>query len=213
MKKKLLHERLRDWEYSNETAITVLTSKEAEAFADEIEKYYIPRPRFEDGTPMHLGDICDFGDYFPKGERVKEIFGLHYTNYGDWSIQPLHESHNVRLDNCKRPTKVLDANGVEIKVGNTVWHIGDKSHGTVTSVIIDKTWHGYPVKVAWDKGDEGFYSGNALTLREPDSLEKLHRDMSSATKGIKGQHFDKHINVDTAQRWVDRLAAMIERDA
>lgn len=51
------------------------------------------------------------------------------------------------------------------------------------------------------------------THREPDSLEKLHRDMSSAVKGISGQHFDRHVNLDTAEKWIDRLTALMERDA
>lgn len=101
---------------------TGLQAYDGEAIEDYLNRYYIQRPRYDDGTPMHLGDMCDFGDYFDKDERVKEIFGLHYVNDGEWSIQPLNESYNARLDNCKRPTpKVYDADGVEIKVGKKAW--------------------------------------------------------------------------------------------
>lgn len=63
--KKLLHERLREWtkddcyasvsiialkDACNEAAIDAFTM-----FADEIERFYIPRPRFEDGEPVCTG--------------------------------------------------------------------------------------------------------------------------------------------------------------
>lgn len=64
--KKLLHERLREvgknevctWPilFSVTGTDDALYSTFANDLADEIEKYYIPRPRFEDGEPVQFGD-------------------------------------------------------------------------------------------------------------------------------------------------------------
>lgn len=56
--KKLLHERLREFAriLDDDGNFTFLELNEAESLADEIEKYYIPRPRFKDGEPVQFGD-------------------------------------------------------------------------------------------------------------------------------------------------------------
>lgn len=76
--KKLLHERLReiadekeDKPYSsdiiealckefgvceNKSSYAIDLNNCLKAIADEIEKFYIPRPRFEDGEPVQFGD-------------------------------------------------------------------------------------------------------------------------------------------------------------
>ena len=67
--KKLLHERLREWAKSYPHLQQVLATKGGfvcslddcvdnlfASMANEIEKYYIPRPRFEDGEPVQFGD-------------------------------------------------------------------------------------------------------------------------------------------------------------
>lgn len=55
--KKLLHERLREYGSNCRADYTDwLSQRHANELADEIEKYYIPRPRFEDGEPVQFGD-------------------------------------------------------------------------------------------------------------------------------------------------------------
>ena len=76
-------------------------------------------PKFEDGAYVMYEDEFDFdGD-------VKTAYGFNFGVGGRVSICSDKGSH-VRLPNgerVKRPApKVLDADGVEIKVGDTVWH-------------------------------------------------------------------------------------------
>lgn len=67
MSDKLLHEKMRELAetrmcpelssitLNNGKKVTRLTSEELTGLADEIERYYIPRPRFEDGEPVQFG--------------------------------------------------------------------------------------------------------------------------------------------------------------
>lgn len=76
-------------------------------------------PKFEDGAYVMYEDEFEF-----DGE-VKTAYGFNFGVGGRVSICSDKGSH-VRLPNgehVKRPEpKVLDADGVEIKVGDTVWH-------------------------------------------------------------------------------------------
>ena len=91
--KKLLHERLRNRtrieqgcvETDSGVTITALNKNEMLALADEIEKYYIPRPRFEDGEPCNIGDEVEF----PQPAGVKKVLsfiagedGITFANVG-----------------------------------------------------------------------------------------------------------------------------------
>lgn len=109
---KLLHERLREWAPDGYKSFT---GDDMLALADEIERCYIPRPRFEDGEPIKAGDDIDRGTVWTfvvtdEGKWVVNLTngdGFNQDKYGDY---------------LKRPQpKVLDADGVEIKVGDTVW--------------------------------------------------------------------------------------------
>lgn len=76
-------------------------------------------PKFEDGEYVMYEDEFEFdGD-------AKTAYGFNFGIGGRVSICSDKGSH-VRLPNgehVKRPApKVLDADGVEIKVGDTVWH-------------------------------------------------------------------------------------------
>lgn len=187
--------------------------------ADEIEKYYIPRPRFENGEPVQFGD--DIEIYNRTGLLDSgTIQSFHPNNGSVWMLSLVGVNHDrlVRFDprTCviKRPEhKVLDADGVEIKVGDTVWDLdsGEK----LTVVEFANREHG--IIQCSNEEDEyyGDHDAHRLTHREPDSLEKLQRDMSSAIKSVKGQLFecDRHINMDTVEKWSERLTALVKRDA
>lgn len=273
--KKLLHERLREYVYPFRN-IHIIEEREGvstypqmfEKWADEIERNYIPRPRFDDDEPV------DFHERMGNGKHVRRIIfredgwtvdsgkdgAKRYGSYNSGTCKAIPRYHESVLDadgveikvgdtvyresdgekltvksvfvdiicgGCftseefgvgylakyfthERP--VFDAEGVRIRKGDTVWSVADKSRGTVVSIILDNTWHGYPVKVAWDKGDEGFYPGDAITHREPDSLKKLRDDMRKYGTNFEiasGWPHDKSKYTEFA----DRLTALIERGA
>lgn len=88
---------------------------------------YIPRPRYEDGLPVQFGD--DIEIHNQSGLLDKGIIRSFHPNKGPvWMLSLVGCDHErlVRFDpkTCiiKRPApKVLDADGVEIEVGDTVF--------------------------------------------------------------------------------------------
>lgn len=94
--------------------------------------------------------------------------------------------------------KVFDADGVEIKVGDTVWVKGDVNKGKVEEVHKDRVW------VKWNDGWLDDVHVSHITHREPDSLEKLLVE-------LRGVNFIP--SKDYLNHLADRLAAIMERDA
>lgn len=131
-------------------------------WADEIERYYIPRPRFEDGEPVKEGD---------------EVYGgtAYYIQVMDdrsWKI----EDEDGRClcdgnlgDRVRRPEPVFDADGVPIKVGDTVW---DKRCPQEELVVVEVDDNGKVFCNEWS-----CYSAEFLTHKEPDSLDKFLNDI------------------------------------
>lgn len=208
MKKKLLHERLRDWKYSNEAAISVLTGIEAEAFAGEIEEYYIPRPRYEDGEPVQFKN--EFVDHNGHNQTLSSLTytkGSHdYVSLNGWTKQRLDEP-------VKRPeAKVLDANGVEIDAGCLVVMEYDRSCEKFVAYVgtnaatdprcIHSRARPEPF-VVYEDG--GWDYARSVSHIEPDSLEKLRDDIASYVSLTDHQ--------SKPSEWADRLTALMERDA
>lgn len=115
------------------------------AIADEIEKYYIPRPRFDDGEAVET--IQGWLDrwYLPRpvfedGEPVnvntiEDMLCYQVADDGEWTATFADgtqlEGKAGELLKLPEP-EVLDADGVPIKVGDTVWviHSGYEHHIT-----------------------------------------------------------------------------------
>lgn len=209
---KLIHERLREVaENGNGTCVYVLFGKTkcpggnceecinraAKILADEIEKYYIPRPRFEDGEPVQFGD--DIEIYNLTGLLDSGIIQSFHPNNGRvWMLSLVGVDHErlVRFDpgTCvikRHKLRVLDADGVEIKAGDTVWvkHSGVKQ-------VITRVENG---NVHGNVGHEPTpLDPTCLTHREPDSLEKMRDDLKR--------------KYGSNSAWVKRLTAIMERD-
>lgn len=216
---KLLHERLREADMTDcDGAVNAVSGKRCDEFdlckdcyetlcsdmADEIERYYIPRPRFEDGEPVQWGDEIEH----PATEESCSVKSIHMFEDGYFCIT-CHDCSGSAVysagEGVKRPDpKVLDADGVEVKTGDTVWHSASGRRGTVELL------KGSVVIVNWDDG--GFSAGGpaySLTHREPDSLEKLLGD-------IKDYGSEIHVGEcwpAATDEWARRLAALIERNA
>lgn len=201
---KLLHERLRDIAlrggYLNR--VRTLIGKEecpngdcrdcvkqaAKTLADEIEKYYIPRPRFEDGEPVQFGDdieIYNLTGLLDSGT----IQSFHPNNGSAWMLSLVGVNHErlVRFDpgTCviKRPEpKALDADGVETKTNDTVWIIESGDKGKVEEINKDRVY------VKCDDGWLADVHVSNITHREPDSLESC---LSSYAESILSQAKNK----------------------
>lgn len=128
--------------------------------ADQVEKYYIPRPRFDDGEPLQLGDKC-----YIHGTRSFQIVRSIALVESGYRIN----GHKQRYRPLMRQEPIVDADGVEIKVGDTVWVKGDVNKAKVEEVHKDRVW------VKWNDGwTADVYIGD-VSHREPDSLEN-HRN-------------------------------------
>ena len=212
--KKLLHERLREIKNSDCESLAAVAGVKCHAFcnryachkeiykalADEIEKYYIPRPRFEDGEPVRVGD-----SFIQKciNEEV-ELSKIGIALYTSDCLNMVWFPDEV----VPRPApKVLDADGVEIKVGDTIYSTQTGVKLTVIEII---NQNGHNLRVRFDDGTMSYAMGNLYTHREPDSLEKLRDDIAEwrADVAIPGNGWD----IKTAE-WCDRLTALIERGA
>lgn len=229
--KKLLHEKLRYIANENEeklyssnniiealckefgvcehkSSYTVDLRNCLKAIADEIEKYYITRPRFEDGEPVQFGDYVDgcngpVDSFLIYEDGSGTVYGEADLPYkvDDGAAAGIDEPH-------KRPKpKILDADGVEIKVGDVVWHVSEPGEVGEVETLIPASAH---VCVLWSTGAELYTPGVDLAHREPDSLEKVRDDIAEwrADVAIPGNGWD----IKTAE-WCDRLTALIERGA
>lgn len=131
---KLLHERLR--EYADNASISRISigkntfntigSTLARDLAAEIERYYIPRPRFEDGEPARTGDpaLTLTGEEGEVYKLISDYPGEHATPNYSCAVVIYGEGAECEVPSgmLKRPTpKVLDADGVEIKSDDVVY--------------------------------------------------------------------------------------------
>ena len=118
-------------------------------------------PRFEDGEPVMLGDM--FRPYREKEEKVASVEidcdGSFFVN-----LAPYDPDEPVE----RVAPEVLDADGVEIKVGDTVWH-EDGSEWLVEEM------NRYGVR-CFDGGKRRTFNPKYLTHTRPDSWERLEED-------------------------------------
>lgn len=162
-----------------------------EDFESWLDRYYLPRPLFEDGKP------AQFGDRFVRGfGRDAKIDSLSYTkgnsNYVNINGRERHDfAHRL-----KRPKpQVLDADGVPIVVGDKVWMLPGKHCGTFPL-------YGYKAGVEYTVSENenaihkedgricitgggytcGYPMPEQVTHREPDSQERIDRD------AVKGEY-------------------------
>lgn len=273
---KLLHERLREWAKDNCYApVPIIALKDEcneaaiDAFtmiADEIEREYIPRPRYEDGEVLkNGGEIECYG-------RAETVVSYLVSSNCPVPFATLHlkcgASYNVSLDKpLKRPQpKVYDADGEKINVGDTVWSVQNGKQAVVSATGQFETEYskgnvmlegvsecykgmlfthkepvldadGVPIKVedtVWHiKGDgtwpyrvvdikEGtvacitpkcpgltaWQDPKDLTHKEPDSVKKICDDMEAWL-----EYPPMEAEGIAIGKWRDRLSALIERGA
>lgn len=99
--KKLLHERLREAakngvsniETYDENIVVSLLKDEELSLANEIEKYYIPRPRFDNGEPVQFGkEFVDCNGHNQTLSSLTYTEGGHgYVSLNGWIKQRIDE--------------------------------------------------------------------------------------------------------------------------
>lgn len=184
--------------------------EEGEHAEEWLDRWYLPRPLFEDGEPVQFGE-----DAFGLEKEIDTI-----TLFPDGSGQLSDEDENVVMfpfcmdgkPGPRRPAKALDANGEPINVGDTLYYVpGTRGVDcTVPWTVIEVLGsNNIGVGSGREIPDEGYdheswgAAPDLFTHREPDSLEKLLEDMRDCNPATNAM----------AHLWIDRLAAIMERDA
>ena len=142
-------------------------------------------PRFEDGEPVTFGDVVD-----GFGGEINEVYITENT-VGIWS----NLENYMRLgigERVKHPApKVLDADGVEIEVGDTVWD-DDGIEMTVMSLVGELPGH----VTTHSKIPPAMHSisPKRLTHTRPDSWQRLEEDAAKHpcdyAEVVKGREFN-----------------------
>lgn len=145
--------------------------KPGEDFGAWLDRCAIPRPRFEDGEPVQFGELVNSNlvgavkvsaiEFTEDGTYVKD------EPDGDWST-----SLEVTTNRLKRPApEVLGADGLPLKVGETVWSIYGIHEGIVKALNVNMA------HVEWsDRRWSPSILCDKLTHTPPDTQEKIGND-------------------------------------
>ena len=145
------------------------------SIANAIEGEYIPRPRYEDGEPVQFGDT-----YTDKNGREWKngIKSIHIDCNGDFSLHDSTIGHVGRYEvfgqdrRVKRhKPEVLDADGVPIQIGDTMWNINTGKY-----LIVD----GIGERWFCAKRDIVKHNPSMFSHKQPDSLERIKADASKS---------------------------------
>lgn len=141
-------------------------------------------PRFEDGELVKMGDEVEY-----KGETMRVYLAT--FDAAGWALWCSREGVDSRFsgsygERVKRPThKVLDADGVPIEVGDTVWATYNGCKHIVMAVCSDGSLH---PEILTNDGcmveyEEGLWDfAKKVTHEQPDSWILWGEDLDMAVK-------------------------------
>lgn len=194
--------------------------------ADEIDRLYIPRPILEDGRPMQWDDGKDIDwinlvdiDYAMRwGITAIDDKGRPLAT-GFKNIVAMAKMTKDGLVKLKNNNPILDADGVELKVGDipyskrygtkrgpikSVHHAGEVN--PFNNITINSDFVCYePYESMFGISENGWDYAHNL-VHGQDSLEKLRDDI--AAYSVQSPNA-----TDDIFEWRDRLTAIIERNA
>lgn len=149
-------------------------------------------PRFEDGECVWLGDKYE-------DNEGNECFasGVHLDIDGPILVdsEGFHDLYR-KGKRVKRPVpKVLDADGVEIKVGDTVWHRSLCTMGSMRKAMVtgfdENCLGGKLVTLKDEAGKTWYIDPKKITHVQPDSWERLEMDAElNDETGVVGGNLD-----------------------
>lgn len=188
---------------------TGLYAKGAEPIGDWLDRWFVPRPRYEDGELVQFGDDGLFEIrlrrcYLPLQKHVLETTLV----YEDGEQIVLDEDGRV-----KRPApEVLGADGLPLNEDDTVYGTGREQHRYTVQVpysINEAVGQRFCVQCYdHDEGNITWCDPSMLTHTPPDTLERLRDDIAEwrADCANPGGGWD----AKTAE-WVARIDAIIRR--
>lgn len=147
--------------------------REGEDFGAWLDRCFIPRPRFEDGEPVHIGDKAE---HPYTGETctidcINTFDGSYCLGFVEGNSASLLDRERV-----KRPApEVLGADGKPIKVGETVYPIDGEWIGIPLEVSGIESPASVKVYLSAGKSWTTFHA-DSLTHTPPDTQESIDRD-------------------------------------
>lgn len=150
-------------------------------------------PRFEDGEPVMPGDKVHYASAYNDETSIEVESITAMDGYFVLCDDECRSNQYEQGQRVKRPVQsVLDADGVEIHVGDTVWHHSGFAHGVVTSIDAGSLMG----TVRYVNGGVEFRdAAKDLTHTRPDSWERLVEDAAKHpcvyAEGVKGGKFSK----------------------
>lgn len=161
-------------------------------------------PRYGDtGEPVMLGDM--FRPYRGKEEKVVSV---EIDCDGSFFINSAPYDPDEPVERVA--PEVLDADGVEIKVGDTVWHHSGFAHGVVTSIDAGSLMG----TVRYVNGGVEFRdAAKDLTHTGADSWERLEEDALKGVceyAGAEPGEFDAH-DCDACRFYDERSKLMCKQ--
>lgn len=141
-------------------------------------------PRFEDGEPVMAGDEATINE-----NRRFTVKRIEFRN-GKWMLNDSrtegHYLHGKSCERVERPApKVLDADGVEIRVGDTVWFKGNPRPYAVVEVK-NGIVRLYSKTHCSEESATSVFT-DILTHIAPDSWERLEEDACNSICGYFGK--------------------------
>lgn len=146
---------------------------EAEALADEIERFCIPRPRYEDGEPVQMGDR-----YLMANGSHDTVSSLSYSK-GSVDYVSINGRRRMLSERVKRPApEALLADGEPARRGERVWRTTTGHEGTVDGTEdgmvlvrwVDTSLIDCPVDPAWLTSTPPVLAADGKPLREGDAV-------------------------------------------
>lgn len=162
-------------------------------------------PRFEDGELVKIGDEVEYGG------KALEVDAICFDRE-EWSMALRRNLDIYRMsgsygERVKRPTpKVLDADGVPIRVGDTVYCDGDPEPLVVDS--FDDPGCVYLTSVKGSDGTLYTIEPSLLTHKRPDSWERIEEDAKLAPR----DYLEKRgMNPEKTERIASMMADLVRR--
>lgn len=164
-------------------------------------------PRFEDGEPVKVGDEVEF-----EGETMR----VHLATFDadGWALWCSREGIDGRLsgaygERVKRPApEVLDADGVPIKVGDTVYFVDGAGVRHAVKDIIFEPGGAFVGIIDEKVRCPLMVNPDTLTHERPDSWEKLEEDAKLAPRDYLES---RGMNPEKPERIASMMADLVRR--
>lgn len=138
-----------------------------------IDNYFLPRPLFEDGTPVKVGD--EFALHKPSDSE--KVIAYCVCDDGSFSINNFRYDQDQRVMKPENP-EVLDADGAPIRVGDKLYFVyGDGTPLKCIGFDID----GGVIFRGWEEKETFAYeNATVFTHKKPDSWGQLEKDIQAS---------------------------------